>query len=494
MSPSVKAMLGYEPDELLGTSARGLLHPARCTPVPVHPGEHRVEQRIRHRDGSWRTVESIIYQPVDSEVGGRVVVSRDIGPRKRRARRESLLHDVSANVAAAPDLDGALRAFSKALSGIAPHDRGGFAALDSMGLRVVAVTDHDRIAMPVGSVIDVDDPRVAALSGSHSPIVTSRYPAVAPLFDPPGADDEKGAVPGPALLAIPITAAGRAIGFISLTGEAADSFEDVDLELVQEAADEAAGPLATLLALEGERELSERLRQVDRMKDDFLAMVAHDLRTPLTVIAGFAETLRASSGRLDEATREQMVDGIVRRSGDLMDLVRQVLEVEALEARTVVLDQASTDATLLVKEAVEDIAVVYPAREIRMNISPSLPAVNVDRARIGEVLSNILINAAKFSPPGGPITVKVRRCDDGVMVAVHDEGPGIAPDMLPRVFERFSRSPEGASAVGFGLGLAISRKLVEAHGRSIGVESTKGEGTTFWFTLPCVDVDPAPAV
>ncbi|MFO0637553.1 MAG: ATP-binding protein, partial [Nannocystaceae bacterium] len=226
-----------------------------------------------------------------------------------------------------------------------------------------------------------------------------------------------------------------------------------------------------------------RLRRFDELRNDMIATVAHEFRTPLTslrmaihlCVEGAAGELGDKQADLLAAAREdcERLQAIV---DDLLDLAR--LQSDKLE-----LARVATAVESLVEAAVEahrdDAA--RAAVELRVRMTPSLPAVDVDRSRVALVLDNLLANAIRHSPAGGTITVLADANDEGVRVEVADTGPGIAPEVVPRVFDRFFRAP-GQVDGGAGLGLSIAREVVEAHGGRIGVVSEPGRGSRFWFT------------
>ena len=228
------------------------------------------------------------------------------------------------------------------------------------------------------------------------------------------------------------------------------------------------------------RDISERI-QLERLQRDFLAMVTHDLRSPLTAVKGWAQVLRRRTGT-DDRSRQTVsrilsqVEQMERLIGDLAELVR--FEAGQLQVRREPID--------LVGLAHEHVALVQMQTGAhRLRVEPrdgSLEAI-VDRQRIGQVLQNLLVNAVKYSPDGGDVTVHLGVVDHEARIDVVDHGMGIPPDHLPRLFERFYRA-DVTGAGGLGLGLHISRMLVEAHGGRISVISTPAQGSTFTVVLP----------
>jgi len=235
-------------------------------------------------------------------------------------------------------------------------------------------------------------------------------------------------------------------------------------------------------ALVDEREL---LRCAIASRDDVLAIVSHDLRNPLASISLGIDQLRRY-GHTDEQRRERILDSVKRAAQRMSTLIEDLLAIAKIEAGQLALQLARHAALTLVEDAFAVVAPQAEAKSIRLvaNLSAEL-FLQCDRDRMLQVLGNLIGNAIKFTPERGEITVDAVAHESIVRVWVRDNGPGIAPAALPHVFDRYYQAPEGQSTRpgGAGLGLAIARAIVEAHGGDIGVESTLGEGTTFWFTV-----------
>lgn len=236
-------------------------------------------------------------------------------------------------------------------------------------------------------------------------------------------------------------------------------------------------------------EANERLHQITELREEFLALTTHDLRSPLTVISGVISFF--TSGRLGELSPEQknMVGMMERNTQNLIELVNDLLDTAKLESGSLQLEFAATDLYALINEICEPLGPL--AREkgltLTQELPDGLPPVRADRAKLRRVIVNLLSNALKFTPKGGRVTVRVEPAGEtAVRIAIADTGVGIAADYLPLLFDKYeqasSRSARGEK--GTGLGLYITRKLVELHGGEIHVESEVGKGSTFSFTLP----------
>jgi NtrC-family two-component system sensor histidine kinase KinB len=241
------------------------------------------------------------------------------------------------------------------------------------------------------------------------------------------------------------------------------------------------GPLGELAVISAIlRDIGER-KALERQQREFLSMVTHELRNPLASIRGYAQIMRRRGEYM-----ERGLDVILTQSRRLERLIGDLLDVSRAEAGQLQLRREESDLVELVRAAADQAQALTRAHEVRFE-GPDGPLLGQwDRDRLDQVLQNLLANATKYAPDGGTIVVRVedRGCEARVSVA--DQGPGIAPDALPSLFGRFFRTEEAraSGAEGLGLGLYISRTLVEAHGGRIWAESMLGQGSTFTFALP----------
>jgi signal transduction histidine kinase len=233
---------------------------------------------------------------------------------------------------------------------------------------------------------------------------------------------------------------------------------------------------------------NERLRELDRLKDDFVASVSHELRTPLTSIRGYLELLRdGEAGRLTEG-QGVFVEILERNANRLMRLVGDLLFVAQIEAGEVALERAPTEVEELVREAADAArpAAVHEGIELDLDFDAGIGELYADRARLGQVLDNLISNALKFTERGGHVGVRTFRRDDALVVEVSDTGMGMTKEDVGQLFQRFFRTASATEQAiqGTGLGLAIVKAIVEAHGGVISVVSVLGRGTTFRVELP----------
>ena len=239
--------------------------------------------------------------------------------------------------------------------------------------------------------------------------------------------------------------------------------------------------------LEREREHVEQLRALDAMKDEFVASVSHELRTPLTSIKGYLElVLDGEAGDLNEEQRGYLAT-VDRNSERLLRLVGDLLFVAQADAGRLELVLDDVDLGSLARESVESARPAAAAKQIRLELSAEeLPPIQGDRARLAQLLDNLVSNAIKFTPPSGSVTVSLTRVDGHAILEVRDSGIGIAAAEQKQLFERFFRT-RGATdnaIQGTGLGLSIARTIAESHGGQISFESVEGVGTAFRVEFP----------
>jgi len=231
------------------------------------------------------------------------------------------------------------------------------------------------------------------------------------------------------------------------------------------------------------QEQNDRLRESERLKTELISIVSHELRTPLASVLGFTSLLL--DREFDSATRQHYLGIVDTQAHRLAALLEDFLDVRRIEEEGVRLAPEPVDVVALLREQSQLFAALSPIHSIVLSV-PELPlAVSADTNRLAQVFGNLLSNAIKYSPDGGLVNVVAQASADGVRLSVTDEGIGIPLEQQNRIFMKFYRGDASATGIaGTGLGLAVSREIVEAHGGRIGFESTTGQGSTFWVDLP----------
>ena len=276
--------------------------------------------------------------------------------------------------------------------------------------------------------------------------------------------------------------------------------EPLDLDDVMRILDEASQLRAYSRTLEQVtaqlRNANERLESLDRLKDDFMSSVTHELRTPLTSIRALAELMRDDPA-MDAAQRQQFLGIVVAETERLTRLVNQVLDMAKIESGHAEWHNSDVDMRALCVHAAQTVAEMVRERgaELHLDLPPSVPTIRADADRLTQVLLNLLSNAAKFVPrEGGRIDLRLRAGAEGLTVEVQDNGPGVPPDQRSLVFEKFRQGGDAAHRPqGTGLGLPISRQIVEHFGGRIALRPDAGQGACFAFTLPWTSPAAAPA-
>jgi len=333
------------------------------------------------------------------------------------------------------------------------------------------------------------------------------------------ADPRNYPVPGlplTSLAAVPLRAAGMVIGVLTaFNRKDGRPFTDTDLKLISMLGDQVILGLDRAHVLEESRRKEEvlaaknrELQRATELKSQFLANMSHELRTPLNAINGFSDLLLTEElGPLNDSQRE-FLDSILRNGQHLLGLINSVLDLSKIEAGRMTLSLTVTDLRDVILGAVTDTAPLRSAKrqECRLELGDEPLRVLADGTRLRQILFNLLSNASKFTPEDGLVTVSgittraplpfpsdragesprlVSR--EAVWISIRDTGVGVRPEDVPKLFREFSQVDSSASrqAQGTGLGLALSKRLVEMHGGTIGCESVYGAGSSFWFILPC---------
>jgi PAS domain S-box-containing protein len=289
------------------------------------------------------------------------------------------------------------------------------------------------------------------------------------------------------LIGAPMLVEGRLVGVIHADSFTARHFNDSDLRLLQLAADRIALAIEQARLYEVEQQARRQAEEANRMKDEFLALVSHELRSPLNAMLGYARLLRY--GPLDEQKVSKTVDVIERSGKAQIQLIEDLLDTARIISGKLHLDVGPVDLASVIDGAVQTI---YPAADgrhiaIQTDLDPNVGQITGDTERLQQVIWNLLSNSVKFTPRGGRIDIRLERIDPHICVTVSDTGKGIHSDFLPYVFDRFRQADSSSTRRygGLGLGLALVKYLVELHGGTVEAFSAgESKGTTFTVLLP----------
>jgi K+-sensing histidine kinase KdpD len=283
---------------------------------------------------------------------------------------------------------------------------------------------------------------------------------------------------------VQLAAAGESTGIMGVAATIEHDFTRREIDLLNAIGREIS--LAVCFAhLYEEASRARALKRRDDLRAELLADVSHELRTPLSAIKGFASALLQEDVSFDEATRREFIQTIDTEADRLNMLIKELLSSSCLESEILKLNKERRNIKDVVNSLRDRLLVLTARRKLSVAI-PDLPPVAIDEIRIGQVITNLVENAVKYSEGGTRVTLEARAVFDSVVVSVEDEGVGIPVTLREKVFERFYRVKKTAATgpAGTGLGLYVCRRIIEAHGGRIWVESKIGEGSRFNFSLP----------
>ena len=295
------------------------------------------------------------------------------------------------------------------------------------------------------------------------------------------------------LVCVPLIPADSPIGVLSLYFRDVRRLQPEEHEVLQTAARTAA--IALQRAMLDERLLKEEIsrravEEVSHLKTEFVSLVSHELRTPLTSIEGYVKLMLAGhTGELNPLQSEFLTT-VGRNADKLFALVSDLLDISRIESGRLELVLESLEVADIINAEIESLMAQADEKEITISvdIEEGIPKVKADSHRLGQIVSNLLGNAVKYSPNGSAVSITTNQIGKNILVKVIDSGIGIGPEERSQLFQRFYRGKSDVvkATWGTGLGLAITRHLVEIHGGKIWVESEKGHGSTFSFSIPAV--------
>lgn len=284
--------------------------------------------------------------------------------------------------------------------------------------------------------------------------------------------------------AMPFTASERPVGKAGWAGRVTDPFGgQVEVEVSRTAIGDPTGTRAALYVVHD----ITRHAELGRLREQLLYSVAHELRGPLAILENALDLLVTESADISAEEHRKLSGSALRMAHRLRNLMEDLLSAGSIQSGRFHIRRESVSVRQLVDEAADTVELAISERQQQLVIDvPDVAMVEADRRYARQVLSNLISNASKYGPHGTPISVRAEQRDGEVRISVEDRGHGIAADQLAGLFERFYRIRHDADEPGIGLGLAIAKGIVEAHGGRIGIDSEIGRGTTVWFTLPAV--------
>ena len=432
---------------------------------------------------AWTSQEIRLLESVARELRTALEAAQLLLARQRENQRMLALHRASTLIAAETDPTDVLREILDAASTLIGHGSASLYRWDERAgvLRLAESVRVERDIAP--TVLRAGEGVCGQAFLTLKPVIVNDYQHWEHAVPSSRAAGQRAA------LAVPLIRAGHGLGALAVRStHAIARFDEEDARVLSLFADQAVAALTTAELLDQQRRAVEELERLNSAKSNFVSIVSHEFRTPLTGIQGFSELMRDED--LTVAEMKEYAGDINKDAQRLNRMITEMLDLDRMESGRMTLNRERTDVNAIVSEAAQRLASSASRHAIRLNLDPELPLIEIDKDKINQVLLNLLSNAVKYSPEGGPIAVSTRVEGEMVHVFVRDSGMGIPADSLEKVFERFSRLESGATRYiqGTGLGLPISRQIVEMHGGRAWVESTLGEGSVFQFTLPLAAV------
>ncbi|MGH8728062.1 MAG: AAA family ATPase [Burkholderiales bacterium] len=404
--------------------------------------------------------------------------------RLRAQERERALLELNNSIITSLKLSELLTAARDALQRVIAHDRAAIAIYEPEvdDLRVYALDGSfapDQLV--VGKLLDVKGERGATRFDFRRPLLRNDLEEERQYFF----DEGLIAAGMRSHCALPLVAGDKTIGILGISSRLKNHFSQSDFEFLQEVASQIALAVANVQAYEQIAALKARLQDENvYLRSELIANVSHDLRTPLASLRGYLETLLMKEDTLPSAKRRSYLEIATKQSAHLTSLVEELFELAKLDFKGFQLDPEPVKLDELARDIFQKFALAAEKNDItlKMSAGPHVPYVQANIGLIERALENLIANALKYAR--SRVRLKVLTAEGQVRIEVGDDGSGIAKEDLPLIFERFYRGEKSRKTPGAGLGLAITKRIVELHGGEIAVRSRPGEGTSFYFTLP----------
>jgi PAS domain S-box-containing protein len=442
----------------------------------------------------------------DGRISGVIVTFRDITERRRleeamqlQAERAQILADAGAFFASNIDPVWVTQAIAERVAEVL----GDWAAVilkssDSSELRVASIYHREMASLGLAWSYIYRQPLVVG-EGIIGQVVSTGYPSLTQNLggaQPAGPELEGGYHAAPmklaSLLILPLRTRREVLGALVIAANDPDrAMSDEKLPLAEILAERAALAIENAKLYTDQVDARRKVEDLSRLKDEFLSIASHELRTPVTSIKGYTQLAKTLIRENDLRTSEEYLDIALDQIDRMSRLILELLDVSRIETGRLEIRREPIPWTTFVSDVVHRHHTAVSERRFQLNLPVGHKRVIGDRDRLEQVLGNLMENAVKYSPDGSEILVTVEDRGDQLVTSVADRGIGIPTDELGQVFERFHRGRQVSSTNygGLGLGLYITKQIVERHSGSIWVESREGQGTTFSFSLPV-----APAV
>lgn len=458
------------------------------------------------RAGSDSVAVSMSATPLeeDGRTSGVVVTFRDITERRKleeqmqvQAERAQILADAGAFFSSNIDPAWVNQAIAERVAEVL----GDWAAVilrddDSKELSVASIYHRDMASLGLAWSYIYRQPLLIG-EGIIGQVVSTGYPSLTTNIRSAGLDKSKSGTyhPSPlnlaSLLILPLRTRREMIGALVIAANDPDrAMTDDKLPLAEILAERAALAIENAKLYTEQVDARRKVEDLSRLKDEFLSIASHELRTPVTSIKGYTQLAKMLIREGDLGTSEEYLDIALDQIDRMSRLILELLDVSRIETGRLEMRREPIAWPHFVREVVQRHHTAVSERRFHVSVPQDGKFIAGDRDRLEQVLGNLLENAVKYSPDGSDVTVTVEDRGDSFVTAVCDRGIGIPADELGQVFERFHRGRQVSSTNygGLGLGLYITKQIIERHGGTIWVESREGQGTTFHFSLPVAEV------
>ncbi|ODG96308.1 hypothetical protein A4S05_19065 [Nostoc sp. KVJ20] len=509
VSPACYTILGYQPEELVGHPSNKLVHPDDLAEIAINyqvnadlPDIYTITHRARHQDGHYIWLEATIRAIRDrqtEEILEMQASSRDISKRKQVEEEQRFLAEASGILATSLDYETTLAGLVR----LAVPEIADWCLVDiicdNQLVRRVAAAHANPEKQELVEQLQNYPPDLAETTGVAEVIRTGKSQIIHLISDEQiqGLShnvshlkilQELNPTSG---MSVPLIVQGRVLGAMTLVSSSGRRYNTKSLMLAEELAGRAAIAVDNARLYTETQQSQQAAENANRIKDEFLAVLSHELRSPLNPILGWAKLLQTN--KLDEKAIPQALKTIERNAKLQAQLIEDLLDISRILQGKISLNIYPVDLTSVISAAMETVRLSAEAKSIEMhiNLEPNLGQVLGDSSRLQQIVWNLLSNAVKFTPMGGRVDIRLSLCSNSnsALIQVSDTGKGIDPNFLPYVFEYFRQENSSTTRKfgGLGLGLAIVRHLVELHGGTVQVESGgEDQGATFTVRLPLI--------
>jgi PAS domain S-box-containing protein len=463
---------------------------------------------VEKEDGETAISVSATPLKEDGRITGVIVTFRDITERQRfeeemelQAERAQILADAGAFFSSNIDPTWVTQAIAERVAEVLGDWSAVILRADGGNdLRVASIYHRDMASIGLAWSYIYRQPLVVG-DGIIGQVVSTGYPALMTNVGGASVQENLTSYHAPtiqlaSLLVLPLRTRREMLGALVIAAHDPDRrMTDDKLPLAEVLAERAALAIENAKLYTEQVDARRKVEDLSRLKDEFLSIASHELRTPVTSIKGYTQLAKTLIRERDLDTSEEYLDIALDQIDRMSRLILELLDVSRIETGRLEIRREPIDWPAFVRELVHRHHTAVSERRFHLNVPDSHTKVIGDRDRLEQVLGNLLENAVKYSPDGSEIFVNVEERKDQIVTSVCDRGIGIPPDEIAQVFERFHRGRQVSSTNygGLGLGLYITRQIVDRHGGSIWVDSKEGTGTTFSFSLPIAPVDETPA-